>query len=172
MKKESFDNAPGEIKRLSDFLNVFYKESDRGAILMAASILDEVLAEIILNFLTDTKESKKIVQDFNAPISSFNSRILVAYSLGLIEQQEYYEVEAIKKIRNIFGHHWENVDFNHPKVKAQLAKLPFKNEKPRIRLNHTVANLLGDLLWRANTVIKEKRVIKTWSNKGGFLRNR
>ncbi|WP_337075943.1 hypothetical protein [Aeromonas veronii] len=167
----AWEDTPPEILRLATFLNDFYKESDRGAVLMAGSILDEVLSGMISAFLIDSTESKKLLEGFNAPLGTFSSRILAAYSLGLIEEQEFSEVEAIRKIRNMYGHAWNGIDFNHPKVMAQLEKLPFSDETARVRLNHTVANLLGDWLWRESYIIEEKRKMRTWPNKSGFGRH-
>ena len=159
-----------EILRLGKFLDSFYKESDRGAILMAGSVLDEVLSSMLQAFFIDTSESKRLVNDFNAPLGTFSSRILAAYAMGLIEKQEYIEVEAIRKIRNLFGHSWDGIDFETPKVKGQIEKLPFEDQEPRKRLNHTVANLMGDWLWRERLVRNERRSFKEWSHKGGFGR--
>lgn len=63
----AWEDTPPEILRLATFLNDFYKESDRGAVLMAGSILDEVLAGMISAFLIDSTESKKLLEGFNAP---------------------------------------------------------------------------------------------------------
>lgn len=170
MKKDPFDDAPPEINRIATFLHSFYKESDRGAALMAGSIIDEVLKEIILIFLVDKKVSVNLVDGFNAPLGTFSSRILAAYSLGLIEETEYIEIEIIRKIRNLFGHTWADTDFNNAKIKAQIEKFPFQEMDNRNTFNQTVANLLGELIWRSFYVEKEKRVIKKWPNKNGFLK--
>jgi len=168
----AWEDAPPEILKLATFLKGFYEESDRGAVLMAGSILDEALLGMILAFLTDSKESKRLVNDFNAPLGTFSSRILAAHSLGLIEEREFKEVEAIRKIRNVYGHSWDGVDFNHPKVMGQLEKLPFSEKSERARLNSTVANLLGDWLWRESYILEERRQVRTWPNKSGFGRER
>jgi mannitol operon repressor len=170
-RKNPWEDAPPEILRLNTFLNGFYEETDRGAVLMAASILDEVWLSLIQAFLVDTPKSKKLLDDFNAPLGTFSSRILAAYAMGLIEEREFNEVEAIRKIRNLLGHSWGRMDFDSPKLKGQIDKLPFENEKPRARLNGTVANLLGDWLWRERLVKKERRQFKKWEHKAGFGRS-
>ena len=137
---------------------------------MASAILDEVLSSMIQGFLNDTSESKKLVESFNAPLGTFSSRILAAYSLCLIERQEYIEVEAIRKIRNLFGHSWSDIDFDASKVMLQVQKLPFEEQSPRNRFNNTVANLLGDWLWRERLIKQEQRKFKDWSHKSGFGR--
>lgn len=168
----AWEDAPPEILKLATFLSVFYEESDRGAVMMAGSILDEALSGMISSFLIDDAESKKLVEGFNAPLGTFSSRILAAYSLGLIEKHEFIEVEAIRKIRNIYGHSWDGIDLTHPKIVGQLDKLPYRKEADRVRLNNTVANLLGDWLWRESYIKKEKRQARNWPNKSGFGRER
>jgi mannitol operon repressor len=170
MKKNPFKEAPEEIKRIASFLNIFYKETDRGAALMAGSVIDEILKEIILKFLIDIKESGQLMNGFNAPIGTFSSRILMAYTLGLIEDTEYFEIETIRKIRNLFGHSWTEADFFTPKIKSQIEKFPFQEQTFRLTFNHTVANLLGELIWRSHYVSKERRALKKWPNKNGFLK--
>jgi mannitol operon repressor len=169
--KKPWEDAPPEILRLATFLNGFYEETDRGAVLMAAAILDEVLASVLRAFLVDSPESGRLLDEFNAPLGTFSSRILAAYALGLIEEQEFVEVEAIRKIRNLFGHSWDGISFDHPKVKGQIEKLPFQNDEPRGRRNHTVANLLGEWLWRERLVKGERRQLKQWPSKAGFGRS-
>ena len=47
---DPWKDAEPEILRLGKFLDSFYKESDRGAILMAGSVLDEVLSSMLQAF--------------------------------------------------------------------------------------------------------------------------
>jgi len=54
------DTEP-EIQKLAHFLDEFNQESDRGAALVAASMLDEGLFEIISSFLVDGPESKTLL---------------------------------------------------------------------------------------------------------------
>ena len=171
-KRNSWEDAPPEILRLATFLHGFYEETDRGAVLMAASILDEVLLSVIRAFLIESPATEQLIEGFNAPLGTFSSRINAAYAMGLIEDREYIEVEAIRRIRNLFGHSWESISFDHPKVKGQIDKLPFEREKPRGKLNSTVANLLGDWLWREHFVKKERRILKEWPSKSGFGREK
>ena len=95
--------AEPEINELSEFLKEFNKESDRGAVLIASAVLDEWLSEILLSFLSDTKSSKDLIEGFNAPLGTFSARVCAAYSLGLIQDNEFREITIIRKIRNEFG---------------------------------------------------------------------
>lgn len=168
--KNPFDDAPVEIKRLSTFLDSFYKETDRGSAMMAGAVIDDVLKEIIENFLIESKESQQLLDGFNAPLGTFSSRALAAYSLGLIEDYEFKEIEIIRKIRNQFGHTWNETTFASPKIKKEIEKFPFQEKNTRSTFNQAVANLLGELLWRAIYAKRERRATKIWPNKGGFLK--
>lgn len=170
MSEKPFDNAPEEIKRLAFFLPGFYAETDRGAALMAGSILDEVLIEILQNFLVDGKCSEELLRGFHAPLGTFSAKMLACYSLGLIEEREYLEIGIIRKIRNEFGHSFEEISFESERIKAQIQRLPFQQGSGRSTFNDAVANLLGELLWRSYYVKGEKRALKDWPNKGGFIK--
>ncbi len=161
-----------EVKQLSQFLASFNEESDRGAALVAASMLDERLHEILAAFFIDSSASRDLLAGFNAPLGTFSSRASAAYALGLIQENEFKEITAIRKIRNQFGHGWEPVTFESDAISALAKKLPWlgpvENETEattRSRFNFAVAILLTDLMWRSQLVAKEQRTLKHWPNK-------
>ena len=166
------NNIEPEMEKLGQFMSEFNKESDRGAALVAASMIDERLEEIIQNFLADTAVSKDLLIGFNAPLGTFSARAASAYSLGLIQENEYKEITLIRKIRNEFGHGWEKVSFESGRVADFCRELPWLGPAEyeadatfRSRFNFAVAILLTDLLWRVRLVKKEQRIIKVWPNK-------
>lgn len=170
-----WEDAPPEILTLATFLNHFYKESDRGAALLAASMLDEITLRILRAFLVDQTESEKLLTGFSAPLGTFNARVTAAYSLGLIETDEFTKINSIRKIRNEFAHTWENLNFDKADLAALVNAIPRKSSMPqpadsRSRFNETVANLLGELLWREILVKKERRAHRAWPDKAGFLK--
>jgi mannitol operon repressor len=165
------DTEP-EFQQLARFMNEFNKESDRGAALVAASMLDEQLQKILSNFLVEGSESKELLVGFNAPLGSFSARVSAAFALGLIQENEFREINLIRKIRNEFGHGWEPVSFESGRVADFSRQLPWlgpseleKESSLRERFNFAVAILLTDLLWRARLVTKERRVLKEWPYK-------
>lgn len=165
MSKLKIDTPP-EILQLGSFLNNFNQESDRGAALSAAAVLEDRLEEIIKTFLRDCKSSLKLLDGFNAPIGTFSSKILLAHALGLLQDDEYQQIEVLRKIRNQFAHTWEYLDFNSNSIKSLVFTLPYTGpadikedckNTPRQYFNFWVAGILVNLLWRKNFVIKEKR---------------
>jgi len=165
-------NTEPEIRDLGHFLSEFNKESDRGAALVAASMLDERLEEILRAFLVDTPTSKDLLLGFNAPLGTFSAKANAALSLGLIQENEFKEITIIRKIRNEFGHGWKPVSFESGKIADLCRQLPWLGPAEyevgstlRARFNAAVAILLTDLLWRVRLVSKERRAFKVWPNK-------
>jgi DNA-binding MltR family transcriptional regulator len=161
-----------EVAALGIFLSEFNRESDRGAALTAAAVLDDRLAEILAAFFADTPSAKELIAGFNAPLGSLASRAAAAHALGLIQDNELKEITLIRKIRNKFGHSWQNVSFSGGRVADLCNQLPWLGPKgyeatatPRARLNAAMAILLSDLLWRARLVGKQRRSMSSWSNR-------
>jgi DNA-binding MltR family transcriptional regulator len=161
-----------EVEQLGRFLASFNKESDRGAALVAASMLDERLEQILSAFFIESAGAKELVSGFNAPLGTFSSRASAAAALGLIQDNEFREISLVRKIRNEFGHVWEPVTFETESIAAHARKLPWrgpaqfeKSATHRARFNAAVALLLTDLMWRVRLVLSERRVRKTWPHK-------
>ena len=161
-----------EIEDFSYFLSEFNKESARGAVLSASAFLDERLEDMLKAFLADLESTEELLNGFNAPLGTFSSRIKIAYSLGLIEKNEYDTLNVIRKIRNEFGHKWKDISFSTTKIKDLCNNLIWMGPKEiedkadsRGRFNFAVAVLLANFLWRSRLIKKEKRNIRNWPNK-------
>jgi mannitol operon repressor len=161
-----------EVETLGRFLHEFTKESDRGAALVAASMLDERLKEVLEAYLITSKTSQELLSGFNAPLGTFSARASAAYVLGLIQENEFKEITVIRKIRNEFGHGWEPQSFESGSVASLCGQLPWlgpaeyeQGATARARFNAAVAILLTDLLWRVRLVSKERRVPRVWPHK-------
>ena len=161
-----------EVETLAIFLSEFNRESDRGAALTAAAVLDDRLSEILAAFFADVPSAKELNTGFNAPLGSLASRAAAAHALGLIQDNELKEITLIRKIRNEFGHSWKGVSFSGGRVADLCNQLPWLGPKeheasatPRARLNFAMAILLSDLLWRARLVASQRRTVTVWPNK-------
>jgi len=161
-----------EMQELSEFLTEFNRESDRGATLNAAAVLDDWLEKIIGSFLCDNKSAKDLLNGFNAPLGTFSAKASAAHAFGLIEGNEFHEISLIRKIRNEFGHSWKGVSFESDKVAKLTNQLPWcgpteleSESSARQRFNFAIAILLSDLMWRSRLVAKNKLSTKAWPNK-------
>lgn len=166
----SKDERP-EVLELSDFLGEFNNESDRGTALVAASLLDDRLRGILEAFLLKGKVASDLINGFNAPLGTFSSRTSAAYSLGLIQKNEFEEINLIRKIRNEFGHNWKGVTFRSPPISNFCHRLPWLGpsdvpyDDPKVRFTFAVVGLLLDLMWREKLVLKEQREERKWPNR-------
>jgi DNA-binding MltR family transcriptional regulator len=105
-----------------DFLDDFNRETERGAALAAAAMIDDQLGKIIEAFLVPNKGSYALLAGFNAPLGSFSARTAAVYGLGLVSEVEYRECELIRKVRNEFAHHIK-VSFEAEKVAGLCRQL-------------------------------------------------
>lgn len=104
------------------FLTEFNKETDRGAALAAAAMIDELLRRVLSGFLVANKGAKALLDGFNAPLGTLSSRIAASFALGLISEREHRECELIRKIRNEFAHQVK-VSFESAKVLGLCSQL-------------------------------------------------
>jgi DNA-binding MltR family transcriptional regulator len=151
-----------DINYYSEFLKEFQKESDRGAALVGAALLDDKLASTLLSFFKKTKESRELL-DVNSPLGSFNARIKVTYCIGLINEFEYREMETIRKIRNEFAHQLHGISFQTPKITALCKNLRSDTPgdisgNPRFQfINAVICTSLG-LFYRPELIEVNKKV--------------
>ena len=167
-----WEDAPPEILELANFTQEFNRESDRGAALVAASLLDEQLRGILQAFFLDSKVSRDLLDVANAPLGTFSARISAAYALGLIQKNEFDELNLVRKIRNEYGHKWRGVTFDDALIADLCRSLPWSGpqdigdeNKARARFNFAIIALLTDLLWRERLVSRERRTERVWLNK-------
>jgi mannitol operon repressor len=141
--RRPFSETHPHLIGFSDFLDDFNKETERGAALAAAAMLDDQLGKVIEAFLIPNKGSQALLSGFNAPLGSFSARIAAAFGLGLISEAEYRECELIRKVRNEFAHQIR-VSFATEKVvvlcaQLQMAVKPYADVKVNTRGQFTTA---------------------------------
>jgi mannitol operon repressor len=108
---------PEDVKYFSEFLREFQEETDRGAALVGAALIDTRLERLLCAHFLDPKIAAELVTAGNAPLSAFSSRIKVSYALGLITELEFREAQTIRKIRNDFAHGVHGLSFASQHIK-------------------------------------------------------
>lgn len=151
-----------------DFLEDFNKETERGAALAAAAMVDDQLAKTIEAFLIPNKGSTALLEGFNAPLGTFAARIAAAFALGLINEREYRECELIRKVRNEFAHQIK-VSFETEKIvrlcaQLQMAATDYAEVKVGTRGKFTTAAvaLILNLTNRPHYVGREQLKPREW----------
>lgn len=101
-------------------------ESDRGAVIVAAAILENELDVLLNDIIQKNKVSKKTLKDMfdlNGPLSSFSSKALIYYGFGLISKDIFNDLTKIRKLRNKFAHSPDDVDFLSDEIKDIVLSL-------------------------------------------------
>jgi|APLak6261663543_1056040.scaffolds.fasta_scaffold12968_1 DNA-binding MltR family transcriptional regulator len=121
-KKVPLDIQPFSKENSDEIVN----ESDRGCVLVGAAVLEQRLEDIYLEQFERNQIPQKLQRDLfnsNGPLSTFSSKIKLAYSLGYIDKSTFHDLEAIRKIRNEFAHTSNQVDFINHSVSKTIESL-------------------------------------------------
>jgi DNA-binding MltR family transcriptional regulator len=102
----------------------FEGSSDRSCVIVAASIIDHLLSEVLKTFLVPCATSDDPVFDGpNAPLGNFNSRINLAHRLGLVSAKLARDLHLIRRMRNDQAHSVEGRKFLDARVIEQVNHL-------------------------------------------------
>lgn len=155
---------------LAKFVEELKRETDRGLPLVAAALIDDRLTETLRAFFCKVPSAEKLLDDGNAPISTFSSRTEACYALGLIDEFEYTEIGLIRKVRNEFAHQKHGVSFLSPRIQGLCSSLKsdlpegagYPLQDPRFRFTNAVVVLALRLYHRPDWVALERRTPKVW----------
>ena len=128
-------------------------ESDRGAVLVAATYCDELLRELLSSVLIRRKAICKRLFDYPGPLSTFGARNDLARAMGLTRHREFHAIEMLRRIRNRHAaHSAKQFSFADPEVKALCAEMakgedrvPDRGRGDRDVFLKAVAALIGAL---------------------------
>ena len=152
------------------FLHEFAHESDRASAVLGATYLDELLGKLIASFLIDDKKAIDALLSPSqpyAPLSSFSAKIIMAYCLGLIDKIQYHDLNIIKRIRNLFAHGLQGLEFQDGQISKEINKLRIhriaKIEKDvRGEFVLTVAILSTDIEIQSREAVAHQRSIPNY----------
>lgn len=99
------------------------KESNRGAALIGAAYLDDILEALLRCVFVDQCADELL--GINQPLGTFHARICLAYSVGLLSKHEYQDLEIVRGIRNDFAHLHDDLTFDNESVKARCENLQY-----------------------------------------------
>lgn len=123
MSDQRFEDAA---KRANEYRQKIMKaagESDRGFAITVAAILDFYLEQLIKAFLIDVPAVRELFEGAYAPFNDLAAKSKAAYFMGLITKNEADEVNAIRRVRNVFAHEID-ASFTHPNIVALCKKPP------------------------------------------------
>jgi len=151
----------------SKLFNELGETNDRVTAIVGQAFLDEHLRQLIATFLIDSETyiNKLLNEKGGRPLGSFGARVIAAYCLGLISEDEYHDLRRIQRIRNELAHELD-LSFTDQSIKDECdkLKLPKKSSfflserhasKPRNQFTGAII-LLGILLEHRTSIIEEQ----------------
>ena len=106
-------------------LDILHKESDRGVILVIATMIENVLVEGITSRLLDPvkKAKEDELLSLSSPLNNFSSRIDLAYRVGVITLAEREIYHQLRQIRNKCAHQVEYQDFSLNHFESRISNM-------------------------------------------------
>jgi mannitol operon repressor len=168
--KSDRDEVLKEYPNLKDFLpylDELNKESPRGKVLISTGYLEQMLEDILSSFMMQSKIVDDLFEGGNAPLGIFSARAKLAYSLGLISEAEFQDIDIIRRIRNDFAHDMK-ASFSNDSVKSRCSQL--KHKAPdgvgmvaaEGQFTSAATGLLLNLVNRAAYVSQTRRSYGNW----------
>lgn len=123
-KLKSMANEPESVGPFDiEQFRLLDSESDIGAVLVGCQQLAETVTVLLdqrlsLNGVSKTAK-KDLIGDYGA-LDSFSHRTLGAYCFGLITADQFHALNAIRKVRNAFGHSPKPLSFADADIVAKM----------------------------------------------------
>ena len=114
MAKENLEDESRDTSDLCwDFVAELEVASPRGTAIVAAAVLDEILARRLEKIMAEDPEvAKQVVREIYT-LANFRARIEGAKRFDLISEEQYRVLDTIRQVRNNFAHR-VNWSFNEP----------------------------------------------------------
>lgn len=127
-------------------------DSDRAAAITLAAYLESLLEEVLNQQFVDLSKGESIeIFRGNGPLATIESKLNIAYAMGLIDKNDKIELKLAFRIRNRFAHDYFKSSFsdsrivelsNNLKTPERLSKmtdmeLSFGGIEPESRLLYT-----------------------------------
>lgn len=142
-------------------------ESDRGVVLISSELIHNYLTNLFEKYLIlNSKLKDTLLNNPLAPLNTFSNKIKMAYSLGLIDKNQFNNLECIRKIRNKFAHRIFDASFDDPEIigwcnELNITRIPGFDPSNYRHLFYDAAYFLaGYLQSRTSSIVKQKYTIK------------
>lgn len=112
-----------ELDSLNRFMRLIGEQDERAMVLSLATFIEDTLGRLLLAYFRDCNATRELVEGFNAPLGTLGSRIKVVYAVGLVTEDQFKDMEILRKVRNQFAHNWEGVSLQRNDIAAMVGQL-------------------------------------------------
>lgn len=125
--RDHFEGASFE--QIEELFHELHNVSDRVTAITCAAFLDDMLGAALLDRFVKLGATWKdrIFNSPNAPLSSFYSKAVTGYALGLFGALTYGDLDIIRHVRNQFAHTATPVQFKDEGIAQLCSKLTTPN---------------------------------------------
>lgn len=115
--KEEIESVSFEVGDIEELFVRLTLESEIAQVLIFQSYLDDRMKSLIIThmFHLDSNNVRERLFGISGPLSTFNTRILIAFHLGWLSPSTKKMLDALRQVRNAFGHDFK-MTFDHPKI--------------------------------------------------------
>ena len=110
-------------KRLQRIGEEIRTQTDRGAAIIGAAVVEESLTEAIRAQFAPGHQPQDDLLSGSGPAATFSAKSDLAFALGLIGPKTYRDLTLVRKIRNRFAHELEALSFEDQTVANRCTEL-------------------------------------------------
>lgn len=148
----------------------FFKESDRGNIIIGSAILDEWLKEMITTIHRDKFKVIKKFIEYTGPLSSFGSRIDYLFLCGHIDKNTHWALNKLRELRNDMAHKSDHLTFESQPVKDKVEAIARKvgsdieSESAKLYFHEIITRLFFSMSYSffESIGISREKIIAKW----------
>lgn len=149
-----------------EFIHKLTNESERGAILIGTSKVEEYLEKLVRKILpAKSKRYTSRLLNYPGAISSFSGKIELLYAFRIIDKRFYDSLNELRKVRNDAAHsseHFKLIEKQEEQIKINDFEEDFVGLIEHLALN----NLIESKKWRFKEILeKQKKESKTYFEK-------
>lgn len=123
------EEAPELFGKLRPFFGAFRSESDRACAVLARSLLENQLRDLLSATLSEaTPKADRELFEGTGPLATFSARIRIAERLGLITKDESHDLNLVRKVANEFAHGLDHeMSFETESIRSRILECRFVN---------------------------------------------
>jgi mannitol operon repressor len=112
--------------QVSAILLELNKQTDRGAAIIAAAVIEEILEIVILKRVRPLSNSRyeSLFSGPNAVTGTLSAKIAMGFALSLYNEAGFKQLDMIREVRNKFAHRIEAITFEHPEILEIYKRYP------------------------------------------------
>lgn len=160
----------------AEVIRVLMSESDRGAIILVAGILEDALGRLILARLPQSKARKDDLLGQGRVLNSFQAKLAIGRAMGILDDEMLGSFDIIRLLRNACSHSVRETTLQTPAIQDVFSLLfssdqlrGYDADQHRLMLGFVmvfyVARMAGKSPEQAHAAV-ESIIAKMWETSG------